>query len=279
MDPVSTLKSASRDINLSRILRERGLFRLYRLLNTNDAHNIPLFQTLTDPDTGEPFERREDMIGWFCRSAKVSRSIVFQRLGTIYRLLGLGFEMDECYATILTKPTAIRETLKQIAEWTGGELMSVEPEIALRLAEKYLPSEEQDQVKAYARQITDEDIDGGERAQAQENMVKAMRPAISKLINEVAAHDNTKDVMAFVRSDIAGKPEISYAWDYERDELVCEIVIKGKKQGQDYIKDIVTVHFLADILCRLKWVTLVPHGCRSRTASVRIHGEVRSTVP
>src|SRR5512143_438470 len=39
LDPISTLKSASRDINLSRILRERGLFRLFRLLNTNDEHN------------------------------------------------------------------------------------------------------------------------------------------------------------------------------------------------------------------------------------------------
>ena len=73
-----------------------------------------------------------------------------------------------------------------------------------------------------------------------------MRPAISKLIGEVAAHDNTKDVMTFVRSDIAGKPEIGYAWDYERDELVCEEVVKGRKQGQEYIKDIMTIRFLAD---------------------------------
>ncbi len=75
-----------------------------------------------------------------------------------------------------------------------------------------------------------------------------MRPAITKLVDEVAAHQDTKDAMDFVRADIAGKPEISYSWDYERDELVCEIIVKGKKDGQEYIKDILTIRFLADQL-------------------------------
>jgi hypothetical protein len=75
-----------------------------------------------------------------------------------------------------------------------------------------------------------------------------MRPAIGKLIEDVAAHEDTKDAMDFVRSDIAGKPEINYSWDYERDELVCEVIIKGKKDGTEYIKDILTIRFLPDQL-------------------------------
>jgi hypothetical protein len=245
MDPISTLKSASRDINLSRILRERGLFRLYRLLNTNDERNIPLYQSLTDPDTGEPFDRREDLIGWFCKSARVSRSVVFMRMATIDKLLGLGFDLDDCYATVLTKPQAIRETLRQIADWeVGGELAHVDPDVAIRLAEKYLPLDEQEKVAGYARKMKSEDP--AEQDEAEEGIVKAVRPAIGKLVSEVAAHDNTKDVMAFVRSDIAGLPEIAFTWDYEHDELECEIIIKGNKGGTEYVRDIITTRFIPD---------------------------------
>ncbi len=50
--------------------------------------------------------------------------------------------------------------------------------------------------------------------------------------------------MEFVRNDIAGRPEISYSWDYERDELICEVIKKGKKNGTEYVKDILTIRFL-----------------------------------
>ena len=83
------------------------------------------------------------MIGWFCKSAKVSRSVVFMRMATIEKLLGLGYELDDCYKTILTKPYAIRETLHEIAEWHHNELEYVDPEIALRLAEKYYDDAQQ----------------------------------------------------------------------------------------------------------------------------------------
>jgi hypothetical protein len=248
IDPISTLKSASRDINLSRILRERGLFRLFRLLNTNDEHNVPIYQTLTNPDDGSYFERREDMIGWFCKSAKVSRSVVFMRMATIEKLLGLGYELDDCYKTILTKPYAIRETLNEIAEWQHNELEYVDPEIALRLAEKYYDDAKREKIGQLVETIADPKREKAERDQAQDELTDAMRPAISKLVDEVAAHQDTKDAMDFVRADIAGKPEISFSWDYERDELVCEVIVKGKKAGTEYIKDILTIRLAADQL-------------------------------
>ncbi len=247
IDPVEALKAASRDINLSRILRERGLFRLYRLLNTDDSKTgTPLYKTLTDPDTGMEFNRREDLIGWFCRSAKVSRSVVFMRMATIEKLLGLGFDEDASYHTIITKPYAIRETLNEIAEWSNGELDFVDTDIALRLAEKYLNAREQERVKVLVDTINDEHAE--DRDGAEEELIQRMRPAISKLVQDVAAHEDTKDAMDFVRADIAGKPEINYSWDYERDELVCEIIVKGKMHGSEYIKDIVSVRMLPDQL-------------------------------
>jgi hypothetical protein len=248
MDPMSTLKSASRDINLSRILRERGIFRLFRLLNTNDDHNIPLFQSLTDPDTGAEFTRREDMIGWFCKSARVSRSLVFMRLGTIEKLLGLGWSLDDCYHTLLTKEYAIRENLLEVAEWHSGELDYVDPEIAARLAEKFLTAEQREQVGQLISIIADPNLEVEERDEAQDRLTDAVRPAITKLVQEVAAHDDVKGAMEFVRNDIAGKPEISYSWDYERDELVQEIVVKGRKGGEEYVKEIITNRFVPELL-------------------------------
>ena len=47
--------------------------------------------------------------------------------------------------------------------------MYVEPGIALRLAEKYLPTAEQEQVKSFTTTINAEDTDPEERASAQEN--------------------------------------------------------------------------------------------------------------
>jgi hypothetical protein len=247
IDPISTLKSASRDINLSRILRERGIFRLFRLLNTNDDHNVPLFHSLTDPDTGAEFTRREDMIGWFCKSAKVSRSLVFMRLGTIEKLLGLGWSLDDCYHTLLTKEYAIRETLLEVAEWHSGELDYVDPGIAARLAEKFLTGEEQAQVFQLVDIIADPAVDKEEKNDAQDRLTDAVRPAITKLVQEVAAHDDVKGAMEFVRNDIAGKPEISYSWDYERGELVQEVIIKGNKDGDEYIKEIKTNRFVPEM--------------------------------
>ena len=267
-DPISTLKAASRDINLSRILRERGLFRLFRLLNTNDEHNVPLYQTLTDPDTGEAFHRREDMIGWFCKSARVSRSIVFMRMATIEKLLAVGFDLDQAYQAILTKPYAIRETLNEIAEWHHNELDFVDPEIAIRLAEKFLCPEETAVVQQLAKMTVDETSSQDDRELAQDMLTEAVKPAISELINEVAVHQDTKDATEFVRSDIAGKPEINYFWDYERDELIIEKIVKGKKNGIEYIKEIRT--------CRLVPDQLVPAALRmDMTTRLPIKNRIR----
>ncbi len=78
------------------------------------------------------------------------------RMATIEKLLGLGFELDDCYKTILTKPYAIRETLNEIAEWHHNELDYVDPEIALRLAEKYLTTDEQEQVRSLVDTMIDQ---------------------------------------------------------------------------------------------------------------------------
>ncbi len=248
MDPIETLKIASRDINIARIVRERGLFRLYRMLNTNDAKTgEPMWKTLADPETGEPFRRREDLIGWFCHSARVSRSITFMRMATIEKLTGLGFSLDEAYTTILAKPTAIRETLNEVADWHKAVLEDVDPKIALRLAQKYLPPAERDEVQKLVATATDEEADPNDRHDANQGIIFHMGTAIAELVRDVAAHDDARDALEMVRIDVAGKPDIKYSWDYDRDELVCEVTIHAEdKTGMQYVKDIFTIRLVPD---------------------------------
>jgi hypothetical protein len=66
----------------------------------------------------------------------------------------------------------------------------------------------------------------------------------------------------FVRNDIAGKPGISYSWDYERDELVQEVIIKGDKVGEEWRKEIKTNRFVPEMPIvppvRLDLITRLP---------------------
>jgi hypothetical protein len=120
--PEETLRKASRDVNLSRLLRERGMARLYLLsqskktIEVYDEKNellqevkVNVFQTLKDPYSGAPFKTQKDFLAWFCKDAKVSRALVFIRFGTYNKLTtSLGYSLEEAFNIVITKPTVIR---------------------------------------------------------------------------------------------------------------------------------------------------------------------------
>ena len=257
--PLETLRLASRDINLSRVLRERGLMRVYRLLNekvevveadpftsTPMKALVPLFMTQANPDDGTKFLRREDFIGWFCAEAKVPRSLVFMRMATIDKLLTLGFTLDDAYSTILMKPSAIRDTLNLVGTWDKGELVDVRPEVATRLAERMLP-DQVEQVQQLVDVVTNENADEEEQEEARQRLNETLKPAVTQLVKEVASHPNAKDAMDFVRHDIVGKPEIAYRWDYDSNTLEVTMVRKSiDPKGTEYISEVVTTHLIPD---------------------------------
>jgi hypothetical protein len=255
VDPLETLKLASRDINLGRILKERGLARLYQLLNqhekiidptTGEAIYKPKYMYLTHPDTGERFTRREDMIMWFCRDAHVARSLVFQRIAMYERLLSLGFQLEEAYQVILTKPYTIKETLSTVASWDKGNLIDIDPNVANRLAEKMLP-EHTEEVRMLAEKANNDNLSLEEQESARKVLTEVLRPAVISLVREVAEHPNSKDAMDFVRHDIAAKPEIHYSWDYQKDELVARVMVKKlDATGSEYVADILEVRMIPD---------------------------------
>jgi len=236
-DVATTLRVASRDINLSRLLRERGLFRIYRLTELTGEDGLPIYVGMNNPITGEPFARMEDLIGYFCEASHVSRSLVFQRLATIKRCQYVGMDLEKTFKTIIAKPYAISETLRSLGRWNGAELVDMEPDVADKLMEKY--GENLDDIPLLP--------DG--RKDYTEDQIK---DAISSLLEEVAAHERVKDVLDYVRHDILNKPEISYRWDNESDALIVELVEKEiTEDGKEFIANILSIPFYPDIQTKL----------------------------
>lgn len=243
-----TLMTVSRDMNLYRLLRERSLFRLYRLVNqrvdtevAGITHNVAAFMTRTNPTTGSPFKTQEEFIGWFCEDSHISRSLVFQRLSTISKTINVGFTLEEAFKIIITKPYAIRNILNMVATWDGGKLSDVDPDVGLRIVERMTP-EDTDEITDLAEQLDFDDLED------KYTFIEAVKPAIAKLLNEVADHERVSDAMDFVQFDVLNKPEIIYRWDQAMDSLVVEMVIKQvDPQGTEYVADVVKVPFRADI--------------------------------
>lgn len=234
-----TLEMASRDINLSKLLRERGLFRIFRLINIKDENGSPIYMGMLNPNTGEPFLRMEDLIGYFCEASHVSRSLVFQRLATINKCISLGMSMDKAFATIITKPYAITETLNLIGMKVGDDLSEINPDIAKKLVNKYRDNS----IVEESDDDTDEEKDDSDFIPSDTQV----RFAITSLLDEVASHDRVKEVLDYVRHDVLKKPEISYKWDKESDSLVVELIRKTvTDDGREYVSQILSIPFYPD---------------------------------
>ena len=248
-DPEATLRAISRDINLARLLRERGMFRLYRLIHQTDRNNLPLYTSMFNPDSGAPFAKQEEFIGWFCQEAHVARSLTFQRLGTIEKILDLGMTLEEAFGLVVSKPYAIYETfqsLKQVATWVKGELVAVnDPDLVLQMAGRVAPGAvPQLAAMAEAARANPEDAD------AQQALVDAARPVIAGLLSEVAEHNNAKDALDFVKFDILRQPEINYRWDDESSVLWVEYIrmVIDPNSGLDRVDEVQKIPFIPDVL-------------------------------
>jgi hypothetical protein len=246
-DPEETLRIVSRDINLARLLRERGLFRLYRLVNeyttpADGSRGVPIFMSMLNPLTGSPFGKQEDFIGWFCDEAHVARSLVFMRLATISRLIALGFSLDECFSLVITKPYAIREVLNMVGDWNRDTLVNVDPNTMLRLADKVAPDslpEIENIVEAMQDNPDDPDLE--------QDLKDAAKPVIVNLLNEFGQHDRAKDALDWVKHDLLQQPEIDYT--YDPDGSVLNITLHKRSidtQGVEYTLPPITIPFVPD---------------------------------
>lgn len=244
-DPEVAMRTISRDINLSRLLRERGIFRLYRLARQRTEEGVPLYMCLVNPNTNSPFSTQEEFVGWFCESAKVARSLAFMRIATIDRLQTVGFSLEEAFSMIITKPYAIRETLNMVASWEKGDMLRVEPDVVHQLAEKVSPGSSD----ALEPLIQAAKLDP-ENDELQDDLQAAAKPIIASLLSTVADHERAKDALNWVKHDILGRPEISYTWDEESSALMVVLIRKtiDNETGEEYMLPPVTVPFVADTI-------------------------------
>ena len=244
--PEMVLRFAARDIQISRILKERGLARLYRLCRSYVTLDVPTdelggsqrvkvktYQTLSDPETGEPFTHQEPFLGWFSKASHISRSLIFMRFADLDRLTDtLGMTLEDAYTTLLTKPKVIGDVLRDVADWNGSQISFINPDVAERLSDVMLSDdpEQAERINELAKVYRET----GDFVEMRE-LIEATVPAISNLITEVALHDSARDARRMFQDSILMLPEISYAWDTAYDGLVIEMITSElDENGQKY---------------------------------------------
>lgn len=234
-NPEITLRKISREFNLSRLLRERAMFRMYRLIRQTDNDGVPLYMYQRNPHTGTPFSTQNDFINWFTAEAHISRGFVYQRLAAIERLLIIGYELEEAFHLLAQKPFVVSETLRlleksSVLKW-NGDIVNIDPDKAVSIAKRINPD------RGDAFELLDD-----------EEMREAFKPFVQSLLEEIAMHEDHGGALAHVKHEILSFPEITYSWDINGDVLVVELTRReiDPETGEEALQLPVIVPFIPD---------------------------------
>lgn len=253
--PEETLRVVSRDINLSRFLRERGIIRLYMLTNSRveiDEGTIRVFQSVNNPNTESPFRTQEEFLAWFCKEASVSRALIFLRFAAYDRLTKyFDYTLEDAFKVLTSKPSVISETIRSLASWTKeADTAYMDPDVAItlvnRLGDESLNSK--DKIKEVATALKDETISAEEKVELTSELSELIKPYFKEVVEEVMAHDNARDASDMVKVGILKKPEINYYWNEEFDSLEVEIVRVGvdEETNEEYVSGVDRMLLLPD---------------------------------
>lgn len=236
------LMRVSRDVNLSRLFRNRGIMLFYRVLNELSEDNVPLYQYFNDPYTESPFRNRTQFIGWFSKDAHISRDLLFRNIAAIDRALQLGVTLEDAYRYLNKYAHAFRETLKNVLDWdeeTGRILEGINPDIAMNIASRVDP-ENSEHIHDLAQRVKDGKGNPDE-------LLEEMKPLVGKLLDEVTNHSSAKDALDWIKHDILTKPEIRYRWMSEGDYIEVTLIQKGvDENGNEYESGKVSVPLIID---------------------------------
>jgi len=236
------LTRVSRDINLSRLFRNRGIMLFYRLVNEK-VEGIPIFQYFNHPYEERPFRNMTEFVDWFSHDAHVSRDIIFRNMAAIDRAMQVGISLEESYEYLNKYAHAFRETLKNVLEWdtdTRRKLVGINPDIALSIVNQLDPNNVDTIMPLIEKAKLDPSRSNG-------NLVETMKPYIRQLLDEVTNQDTAKDAMRFVKHDILTKPEIHYRWIQEGGYIEISLARTSVADtGEKFTESIETVNLLLD---------------------------------
>lgn len=241
-DVEKDLTRVSRDINLSRLFRNRGIMLFYRLVNEK-VDGVPIFQYFNHPYEERPFRNMTEFVDWFSHDAHISRDIIFRNMAAIDRALQVGITLEQSYEYLNKYAHAFRETLKNVLEWdddTRRKLVGINPDIALSIVNQLDPSNI-DMIMPL--------IDSAKLNPEKSNgkLVDAMKPYIRQLLDEVTSQDTAKDAMKFVKHDILTKPEIKYRWISEGGYIEISLTRTSLADtGEKFTERIDVVNLLID---------------------------------
>lgn len=243
-DMDTDLMRVSRDINLSRLFRNRGIILFWQVLNTHND-GVPIFQYFNHPYEERPFRNMTEFIDWFSRDAHISRDLIFRNIAAIERALSLGLSLDQIYEYLNKYAHAFRETLKNVLIWdeeTRRKLVGIDPDIAISIVE-HLDPINSDEIVELAKEIkNDPSKDNG-------NLTEKMKPYIIQLLDEVTSQESAKDAMRFVKHDILERPEITYRWVADGGYIEITLVRTSIAQsGEKFTDGVETVNLLLDAI-------------------------------
>lgn len=171
--PLEEVESIVNELVLGESLRERAMFRLWRLwkakgyLNLFDEGSesvVPMFSTF------------EEFLSYFCQIVDVSRAKIFSRIKTYNELEWLGFSETQMLHMMSNRPGLYSKALGKIIEWDSQEN---EPE-SLK---------------------TDFFGDPSDPESAKET--------IKEFVEELALHDSVTGALEMLNRDVLGRPEVS----------------------------------------------------------------------
>lgn len=242
-EPEKAIRQVIRDINLSRILRERGIARLYLFLKETvrvDGVDLPIILTRENPfnEEGQPFRSQEDFLKWFCKAASVSRALVFMRLATYDRLTKtLGYTLEEAYSIVTSKPSIIRETMVELVTWKGSEITHVDPEVAKKLGIVFNNQELEDAARALIKEEEKEDPDKFFIEELNNLIINEMPEILRNVLEQIKEHDSVQDASKWIKNDLLNKPEISYVWEPDLGGFYIEYHLRSIGDSGELISE------------------------------------------
>ena len=200
-DPFDDVIKAALALGASQLLKESGIFRLYRFARTKDENGVPLYAQF-ETDDGKQVTTLNEFVSWYAVKAHTSRSLILRRFSLFDRLAYLGFSDEEIFQKALKFPTTLGNLLDNAFEWDSKakEIVSVK-EPAFNMVSSLVS----EQAESEARTAL---IEG-----RLEDAIPIFSEAVDTMIEHVNAHESVKDAVKYAKEAVFFNRSTSFHFD------------------------------------------------------------------